>query len=660
METERAATTEVHERLADTREEAQRTIVAEAEETERLRAELERTREDAEKLLAGRAGRGRAAARGAAQQRGRPGGRGVLAADGRARQPRPRPRAGDDAHAAPRARGAAVGVGRDAAHDRAVEHRQRDARPTTSSRSRRAGRARPHAARAPQRRVEAARVGRRDRVPPRRRRSTGQPVGRPRARRRRWSSAPSPCDRGRRRSTRRRARSARRRVAPAPRPRVRPGIAVAGAVVGARSRWRRCRCCCRGRWRSTRWRGSSGAATTARLALDTTTGPSWKPFPVLFTVVFAPFGGVAPALWLIVARAGRRCWRCAGAFVLGDRLAGRWAGVAAALAIALSPWWLFNTALGNSEGLLAAAVLWAVIAHLAGRHRAALALATAAALMRPEAWPFLAAYGLWLWRDGPARGDRRRGDRAAAVVRAGRDRRGRRAGRLAHRPRRALAGQREARGHPRAGRAGRHARRSSPGRRWSRRSSARSCWTGSRAGSRSAAAAWVAIVAVMTVAGYAGNPRYLVAAAALARGARGGGCGAAGGTVRRGAAGRHGADRSRARRCATSGPSSAPARRAADAFDGVIAARRRPRRARRAARASAPASGRARSSPGSFDLPMRDMDLRPERPRSSSAPSGSTGRGWSRATSRVSRCSRPRRTGRSSAALRSTRRRSDP
>ena len=29
------------------------------------------------------------------------------------------------------------------------------------------------------------------------------------------------------------------------------------------------------------------------------------------------------------------------------------------------------------------------------------------------------------------------------------------------------------------------------------------------------AAAWVAIVAIMTVAGYAGNPRYLVAAAAL-------------------------------------------------------------------------------------------------------------------------------------------------
>ena len=67
-------------------------------------------------------------------------------------------------------------------------------------------------------------------------------------------------------------------------------------------------------------------------------------------------------------------------------------------AMALSPWWLFHTALGNSEGLLGAAVLWAVIAHLSGHTRAALACATAAALMRPEAWPFLGLYGVWLWR----------------------------------------------------------------------------------------------------------------------------------------------------------------------------------------------------------------------------------------------------------------------
>ena len=136
-----------------------------------------------------------------------------------------------------------------------------------------------------------------------------------------------------------------------------------------------------------------------RLALDTSSGPSWKPFPVLFTTLFAPLGDpVAPALWLVVARAGGLL-ALAGAFALANRLAGRWAGVAAVGVMALSPWWAFNTALGNSEGLLAAAVLWAVVAHLAGRRRAALALLTAAALMRPEAWPFLGAYGYWLWRD---------------------------------------------------------------------------------------------------------------------------------------------------------------------------------------------------------------------------------------------------------------------
>ena len=52
LETERATTTEVHARLAVAREEAQRTMVAEAEETERLREELAQARDEAERLLA--------------------------------------------------------------------------------------------------------------------------------------------------------------------------------------------------------------------------------------------------------------------------------------------------------------------------------------------------------------------------------------------------------------------------------------------------------------------------------------------------------------------------------------------------------------------------------------------------------------------------------
>src|SRR5262245_8036303 len=84
-----------------------------------------------------------------------------------------------------------------------------------------------------------------------------------------------------------------------------------------------------------------------RLTLDTTTGPSWKPFPVLFTTPLSLFGGAAPALWLVVARAGGLL-AIAGTFALAARLGGRWAGLAAAVVMALSPWWGFNTALGNS------------------------------------------------------------------------------------------------------------------------------------------------------------------------------------------------------------------------------------------------------------------------------------------------------------------------
>jgi hypothetical protein len=135
-----------------------------------------------------------------------------------------------------------------------------------------------------------------------------------------------------------------------------------------------------------------------RLELDTAGGPSWKPLPVVATTFLALAGGAAPALWLVLARAGGLL-AVAGAVVLARRLGGAAAAaVAAALAIGLSSWWFFNTALGNSEGLLAAAVLWAVVAHLDGRTRAALALALGAALLRPEAWPFLGLYALWLWR----------------------------------------------------------------------------------------------------------------------------------------------------------------------------------------------------------------------------------------------------------------------
>jgi hypothetical protein len=150
------------------------------------------------------------------------------------------------------------------------------------------------------------------------------------------------------------------------------------------------------------WAWVGWGRDVTRGALDTAGGPAWKPLPVVATTVFALAGAAAPALWLVVARAGGLL-ALAGAAALAGRLAGPLAAAVAALALGCSDWWLFNTALGNSEGLLVAAALWAVVAHLAGRHRVALALALAAALLRPEAWPFLGLYALWLWRSGRER-----------------------------------------------------------------------------------------------------------------------------------------------------------------------------------------------------------------------------------------------------------------
>jgi hypothetical protein len=134
--------------------------------------------------------------------------------------------------------------------------------------------------------------------------------------------------------------------------------------------------------------------------LDTRTGPSWKPLPVLFTTPFALAGdAAAPTLWLIVAQAGGLL-AFAFTYRLAARLAGWPAGVIAAAGLVVADEFIRNFARGNSEGLLVGICLWAVERHLDGRRRDAFLLGVAAGLLRPELWPFLLLYGLWLmWRE---------------------------------------------------------------------------------------------------------------------------------------------------------------------------------------------------------------------------------------------------------------------
>ncbi len=151
----------------------------------------------------------------------------------------------------------------------------------------------------------------------------------------------------------------------------------------------------------------------------TTSGTSWKPLPMIFTIPFSLLGPrVAPDLWLAVARAGavaavlmafRLAYRLV-AEIAGERLHGdgglavrvpaMLAGMLAlvSLGFAARGAYITDNGLGYSDALAVALLLVAIDCLLDGRHRAAFLVGFLVALDRPEIWLFWVPYGLWLAR----------------------------------------------------------------------------------------------------------------------------------------------------------------------------------------------------------------------------------------------------------------------
>jgi hypothetical protein len=127
--------------------------------------------------------------------------------------------------------------------------------------------------------------------------------------------------------------------------------------------------------------------------------PSWKPLPVLFTAPLALAGGIAPSLWLVVARAGALGGLVASGR-LAARLAGPWAAAVAVGGLVLSTGWVRQFAHGYTEPLAIGLLVLAVEAQLAGRWRAAVALSGLVALARPEGVVLVLVLGLLGWRRG--------------------------------------------------------------------------------------------------------------------------------------------------------------------------------------------------------------------------------------------------------------------
>jgi hypothetical protein len=134
-------------------------------------------------------------------------------------------------------------------------------------------------------------------------------------------------------------------------------------------------------------------------------GPSWKPLPVVFTAVFGLFGGAGPTLWVIAARAGGLLGLVA-AYRLARRLVPEpgWSVVAGLIAVAgvvLTQDWAYYMFRGTSEPMLIGTSLWAIDRHLDRHYASAFLLAVATSLLRPEAWPLVGVYAIWLWIRAP-------------------------------------------------------------------------------------------------------------------------------------------------------------------------------------------------------------------------------------------------------------------
>ena len=144
---------------------------------------------------------------------------------------------------------------------------------------------------------------------------------------------------------------------------------------------------------------------TLKGTLDTNAAPSWKPLPYLFTVPYALAGHYELRLWMItsaavalagVVFAGRITYRAVAP--PPDR---RWAGICAAVFAGVALLGLedyFHYILSSqSDPMIVTLCLAAIDCHLYKRPRAAFVLGVLAALGRPEVWPFVALYSLWLW-----------------------------------------------------------------------------------------------------------------------------------------------------------------------------------------------------------------------------------------------------------------------
>jgi hypothetical protein len=140
---------------------------------------------------------------------------------------------------------------------------------------------------------------------------------------------------------------------------------------------------------------------------NTVGAPSWKPLTFLFTMPYALAGRNAQLwLWMITATASALAG-CVIAGRIAYHLTGptpgrpwaRWAGALfAGVGLLGLTGYSQLIMIANSDPMIVTLCLAAVDCTLHGRRRLAFAALVLAGLGRPELWPFVGLYAIWVWR----------------------------------------------------------------------------------------------------------------------------------------------------------------------------------------------------------------------------------------------------------------------
>lgn len=145
------------------------------------------------------------------------------------------------------------------------------------------------------------------------------------------------------------------------------------------------------------WTWMIWAREIGHLSLNTTTGSTIKPLPMLVMAPFASFGDLAPFVWLTLARAAFLLMPFAG-WRLGSLLGGRYCALLSAVSTLMIPLAADSAVNGYTEPLIILLTLTAAAELILKRTQRAMLVMVLIGLIRPEVWPFVLVIAIWAVR----------------------------------------------------------------------------------------------------------------------------------------------------------------------------------------------------------------------------------------------------------------------